>query len=162
MAKVGRPSKYNKKRAAKICALLSQGYPLTKICKLQDMPHMSSVMRWLFQESPFQEEFREMYAKARESQAEVLADQIIEIADDSAEDFIFIEGEDKDGQGAKRVANKEQVKRSALRVDARKWVAAKLLPRKYGDKTQLEHSGPNGGAIPTEFIIKFVKPDEHD
>jgi len=32
----------------------------------------------------------------------------------------------------------------------------------YRDKTEAEISGPNGGAIPTEFIIKFVKPDEHD
>lgn len=79
-----------------------------------------------------------MYARARESQAEVLADEIIEIADDSSEDFIFAEGEDKDGNGAKKFINKEYVKRSALRVDARKWVAAKLLPKKYGDLTRHE------------------------
>jgi hypothetical protein len=119
-------------------------------------------MDWLWKETDYREEFSHMYAKARESQAEVLADQIIEIADDSTGDYIFVESQDKDGQGAKKVVNKEYVKRSALRVDARKWAAAKLLPKKYGDKTQMEHSGPNGGAIPTEFIIKFVKPDEHD
>jgi len=79
-----------------------------------------------------------MYARAREAQAEVLADEIVEIADDSSEDFIFAEGEDQDGKGAKKYVNKEYVKRSALRVDARKWVAAKLLPKKYGDLTRHE------------------------
>jgi hypothetical protein len=134
----GRKRKYSKKLAEKICSLLAQGNPLTKICKLENMPHRYTVMRWLFETSDFQEEFRDMYARARESQAEVLADEIIEIADDSSEDFIFAEGEDKDGNGAKKFINKEYVKRSALRVDARKWVAAKLLPKKYGDLTRHE------------------------
>ena len=129
----GRPSKYNKTLAETICALISQGFPLNTILKQDGMPRMSTVMRWLFYTSPFQEEFREMYVKAREAQAEVMADQIISIADDDSEDVMFSEADTPEGKSAKRLQNKEFVNRSRLRVDARKWVAAKLLPRKYGD-----------------------------
>ncbi len=74
------------------------------------------------------------YAMAKEQQAALLADEIITISDDSSEDALITE----DG---KRIYNKEFVNRSRLRVDARKWVAAHLLPKKYGDKLGIEHSG---------------------
>lgn len=73
--------------------------------------------------------------------AEVLADEIIDISDDDSEDYIYIEENSADGKSAKRVMNHEFVQRSRLKVDARKWYASKAAPRKYGDKTQLEHSG---------------------
>ena len=43
------------------------------------------------------------------------------------------------------MANNEHIQRSRLRVDARKWIAAKLLPKRYGDK--LQHTGDGGGPI---------------
>ena len=67
-----------------------------------------------------------MYTRAREVQAEIMAEEIIAIADDSAGDITI----DEDGR---EIVNHEAIQRSRLRVDARKWVAAKLLPRKYGD-----------------------------
>lgn len=141
MAKVGRPSKYNKKLAQQICSRIANGQTLTSICKDKKYPARGTVMRWLFEESVFRDEFRDLYARARESMAEVLADEIIDISDDDSEDYIFIEEDTKEGKSAKRVQNHEFVQRSRLKVDARKWYASKAAPRKYGDKTHLEHSG---------------------
>lgn len=73
------------------------------------MPDTSTVFRWLAKH----EDFREQYARAREEQAETHADEIIDIADDFADD-----------PNSRRV-----------RIDARKWIASKLKPKKYGDKT---------------------------
>lgn len=94
--------------------------------------------------------FAERYTRAREVQAETLADEIISIADDDTGDW-------SDGEDGPRL-NAEHIQRSRLRVDARKWTAAKLAPKKYGDKVQQEIGGPDGGEIPMSLSIKFDRP----
>lgn len=76
------------------------------------------------------EDFMQQYARAREIQAELLAEEVIEIADDSSGDVIVV---DDDGN---EQTNHERVARSRLRVDARKWYASKLSPKRYGDRIQ--------------------------
>jgi hypothetical protein len=149
--KPGRPSLYSEKRADMICKLLASGYPLTRICALEGMPCVNTVMGWLWDDSPHRDEFLSKYARAREQQAEIMADQIISIADDDSEDAIFVEGKDGTGLTAFPKANREFIQRSHLRVEARKWVAAKLLPKKYGDKLELS------GNKEAPFIVEVVK-----
>ena len=119
---------------------------MASICRADDMPCESSVYGWLRKN----EEFLQNYTRAKEDQADLLAEQIIEIADETSNDTVT----GKDGQ---EIANSEWINRSRLRVDARKWVAAKLKPKKYGDK--LEHSGPDGGPA---FIVQVVKHGPND
>ncbi len=126
--KAGRPSIYTQPLAVKICRRLAEGESLRAICADKAMPAISTVMGWLFDGN--HDEFSEQYARAREAQAEIRADEIVDIADDDANDFTA----DKDGN---LVANNEHIQRSRLRVDARKWIAAKLLPKRYGDKLDL-------------------------
>jgi len=119
----GRPSKYTEELADEICLLISttsQG--LNTICKGDDMPSTVTVYAWLKNNK----EFLNKYARAREEQADLLADEIIEIADNQQDDII--EGK----------VNHENINRSRLRVDARKWKASKLAPKKYGEKIQQE------------------------
>lgn len=96
------------------------------ICAGDSMPGATTVYRWLGEN----EVFREQYARAREDQADTLADEIIDIADEQAE----VTKEDG-------TTYDPDVGRDKLRVDARKWVAAKLKPKKYGDKVDVAHSG---------------------
>jgi hypothetical protein len=124
---MGRPSSYSDETAALICERLIGGESLRKVCLSEDMPHASTVCRWLAEHGPF----REQYARAREAQADTLADEILDIADDGSNDFM---GEDEKYNG-------DAVQRSKLRVDARKWLAAKLQPKKYGDKIDLVSGG---------------------
>ncbi len=146
--KKGRPSLYTEALATKICRRLAEGESLRAICADKAMPAISTVMGWLFDGN--HDEFLEQYARAREAQAEVRADEIVDIADDDTNDFTA----DKDG---KRVADHEHIQRSRLRVDARKWIAAKLLPKRYGDKMQ--HTGDGGGPIRTEVDLTGIPTD---
>lgn len=124
-AKMGRPTDYIPEVAEDICNLLMLGESLRSICKRPGMPAIRTVMYWLQRH----EDFMQQYACAREIQAELLAEEIIEIADDSSGDVIV----DDDG---KEQTNHERVARSRLRVDARKWYASKLAPKRYGDRIQ--------------------------
>lgn len=84
------------------------------------------------------------YARAKEDQADFLAEQMIEIADDDSEDELYTkEVEDKKTGEIKllTVENKEFTNRSKLRVDTRKWIASKLKPKKYGDKIDITSNG---------------------
>ena len=120
---IGRPSSYTWEIAVSICGRLANGEALTTICRSADMPSRRTVLKWLFDER--NTDFVPMYARAREAQAEIMAEEIISIADDSAGDITI-------GEDGREIVNHEAIQRSRLRVDARKWVAAKLLPRKYG------------------------------
>lgn len=90
----------------------------------------------------------ERYARAKDTQLEAIAEEIMEISDDSSSDDSF----DKDGN---RKINNEWVQRSRLRVDSRKWLLAKLKPKKYGDAVALSHEHKGEVKI-------VIAPDEAD
>jgi hypothetical protein len=129
MSKIGRPSKYDTNMAAEICGRLAAGESLAGICRDQTMPNQTTVYRWIASIP----EFRELYTCAREDQAETLADQIQDIAD---EEPVMIAEEGKPA----RVDN-GWVTWQRNRVDARKWIASKLKAKKYGDKVTASHEG---------------------
>lgn len=142
----GRPSSFDEKIADAICERLAEGQSLRSICKSDDMPSVSTVCRWLA--DPERSIFREQYAQAREAQADALADEILDIADDGLNDTYV------DGEGNEKIDH-DVIARSKLRVDARKWIAAKLKPRKYGEK-QLVGSDPEN-PLPSGFQVTLVK-----
>ena len=127
----GRPSQFSQETADAICDRLGVGESLRSICRGDEMPALSTVFKWLNQ----QPAFADQYARAREEQAEALADEIVAIADE-ADVAVKHEGEE-----VRLALDATGVARNRLRVDARKWAASKLKPKKYGDKIQTEHSG---------------------
>lgn len=140
-AKGGRPSLFSDALAAKICGRLALGESLRSICRDAKMPNASTVFDWLAKH----EKFAEQYARAREAQADALADEITDIADDASNDWMERNQPDNPGWQF----NGEAARRSQIRIDARKWVASKLKPKKYGDKLSAELSGKDGGPIET-------------
>lgn len=145
----GRPSTYSADIAGRICDRLSAGETLREICRDDAIPAQSTVYLWL----RTQAEFSEQYARAREVQADTWADEIVEIADNGSNDWVARNhGEDDDGW---RV-NGEHIQRSRLRVDARKWLMAKAAPKKYGDKIENVHTGPDGGNLKIESIRRVI------
>ena len=126
--KLGRPSSYTDKIGIEVCTLLSQGNSLVRICKLPHMPELSSVYRWLA--APEHEAFRQNYTRARAEMTHTLSEQCIEIADLS-----------KDPAKAR------------LQVDARKWFASKMLPKVYGDASQVRLADANGDKLDTAPLI---------
>jgi len=133
MRSVGRPSLYTQDLADRICAELASGKSMRTVCKADDVPDMVTVFRWLREKT----EFRQQYEKAKEEAADALAEEILDIADDGTNDWMEVH--DKDGECVGYKVNGEHVQRSRLRVDTRKWIAAKLKPKKYGDKVDLNH-----------------------
>lgn len=124
---MARPSRYTLKMADEICERLADGESLRKICLSDHMPNRATVFRWLHLHSSF----RDQYARAREAQADALADEILDIADDGLNDSY----EDEDGN---KRTDHDVIARSRLRVDARKWIASKLKPKVYGDRIDPE------------------------
>src|SRR5690606_36207511 len=93
-------------------------------------------------------EFLTKYARAREVQAEALADEMIDIADNGTNDWM--EKRNADGAVIGWQENGEALRRSDLRIKTRQWIASKLLPKKYGDKVAV--TDPEGG--PLQVVIR--------
>lgn len=133
MKPLGRPSSYTDAIADEICEAIAEGYALHRMCKERDgWPREGTIYRWI-EKHP---DFREKYARAREIQAERMAEEVVTIADDGARDVRLTE----DGE---EIVDHDHIARAKLRVDARKWLVSKILPKKYGDRqtTEVEHSG---------------------
>jgi len=131
---IGRPTDYSKELAELICERVAGGEGLVKICKSEDMPHRSTVMRWLIKNK----DFSDIYAQARDYQADYYFEEILEIADGGDGDMLL----DAEGNPTGKV-NHENINRSRLRVDARKWIVARLAPKKYGDQVQFDTENNN-------------------
>ncbi|MBS5742852.1 MAG: hypothetical protein KHW43_05035 [Neisseria sp.] len=122
----GRPTDYTKDTADKICEKISGGLSLRAICAEAGMPARGTVYRWLIENADFQDQ----YARARDKQADYFAEEIIEIAD-SAE------------------AESAAVSKAKLQIDARKWAASKIAPKKYGDKQEIDVKSSDGSMRPS-------------
>lgn len=142
-----RQTEFKQTIADEICERIADGESLRKICESEDMPAKTTVFRWLADERFAA--FRDQYARAREAQADVFFEEIIDIADDGSNDTY-----QKDGA---ELTNHDVIARSRLRVDARKWAASKLAPKKYGEKLDLEHSG----GVKVEQIRRTIVDPRH-
>lgn len=129
----GRPTKYSEALAIKICrAIATSTDSLREICaRNDDFPVREVIWAWRL-DYP---DFSNLYDRAKRNQADLLAEEIKDIADDASRDNII--KIDKEGNDYE-VCNTEWVARSRLRVDTRKWMACKLLPKVYGDLAKLE------------------------
>ena len=132
--------KYTPELAAEICRRLAEGQSLKTICDDPAMPCRRLVNTWV---SDDVNGFAAQYARARDVGLDTVADDILDIADDGRNDWM--EKADPDNPGYQ--FNGEHFQRSRLRVDSRKWYLSKLAPKRYGEKSSLELSGPDGGPI---------------
>lgn len=149
---MARPTDYTPELATKICERIAEGESVRDIVKDEAMPSSSTIYRWLLQEE--KREFWEQYEKARNIQAELMFEELLEIADDGSNDWVLRTGKDNEEWWQQ---NGEAMGRSRLRVDTRKWYLSKVLPKKYGDKMDITSDGK---ALPTP-ILGAVTKDEN-
>ena len=123
---LGRPSKYTEEIAQEICLRLGLGESLRKICLSEHIPSLATVMTWLSKRP----DFLEQYTRAREIQAETQFDELIEIADQPPELNHVV---DKNGELVEVKFDSAYVQWMKLRIDTRKWTAARMAPKKYGE-----------------------------
>lgn len=120
---MSKPSSYTPEIGEEICQRLAQGESLRSICDSQGMPYRRTVRGWVADDV---EGFGAQYARAKEAQAHALAEDLLEIAD---------------------AATNEDYQVARLRVDTRKWLASKILPKSYGDKVEAEVYGKDGAPL---------------
>ncbi len=127
-----------------ICARMSEGESLRSICRDDSMPDKSTVFRWLAAHA----EFRDQYARAREARTDAMAEEILEISDDGSNDTYEVDG--------REVTNQDVIARSRLRVDTRKWLMARMAPKKYGDRLEQVLTGDPEKPVETITRIELV------
>lgn len=126
-----------------ICERIAKGESLRAICETEGMPAASTVCGWLAEDAAFAEQ----YARAREAQADYYADEIVAIADEPPN---LVPTTDDKGEVVEVALDGAAIQRQRLRIDARKWVASKLKPKKYGEKVDVEHGG--------QVILNVTRP----
>lgn len=134
----GRPTLYTIEIAKEICAQIAETmFSLKTLCERNPhWPKSQTIRDWRREKK----EFSMMYAVAKEDQADLMVEQILEIADDVNKDTIIRTTKNGDEY---ECANNEWINRSRLKVDTRKWAAARLRPKAYGDKVDTSPSLEN-------------------
>jgi hypothetical protein len=133
---LGRPSKYTDALAQLICERIASGDSLITVCNEEGMPHRHTVLKWLEE----REGFRTIHARAREAQADVMDQRIMAVADGCTAE----------------TANADRVK-----IDAYKWRAARLAPKRYGDKLALT-GADDAPPIQTKLRVEFVEATKRE
>jgi len=161
---MGRPSDYTPELGDLICSLLASGKSLNSICaSVEEIPSITTVINWLAKGEHKAEEFPEFaeflakYLRARETQADIIFDECLQIADNATDDIGFLTSEDNHGEGGKAVIKHSAIQRAKLQIDTRMRMAGKLKPKRYGDKTTTEVVGKDGGPVQiTGIEVSFV------
>ena len=126
----GRPTLYTQILGKRICNLISEGKSVRKICRRKNMPTAKTIFNWLLDED--KKVFLQQYETARNIQAELMFEELLEIADERSKNVL----------------------RARLRVDTRKWYLSKVLPKKFGEKVDVTSGGKPipilGGIIQNE------------
>ncbi len=101
-----------------ICERIADGASLRKICEEDDtLPSMRTIMRWLARDE--HEEFRRQYARAQDERADLYFEETIELSANCSQDH-------------------HAVAKARLQVDTRKWVCARMNPKKYSDRINID------------------------
>lgn len=127
----------------RVCDELAKGRTLRSVCRDAGMPDPSTILRWVLADA---DGFGENYRLAREIGYHLMADELIDIADDCRSLYVQRDGDNDP------VPDRAVVAHARLRVDTRRWVLAKALPKIYGDRIDLT-TGPR----PDNSLRKLLK-----
>jgi len=125
-------SKYTPEIGDEIERRLADGESLNAICGTGGIPSRGTVHRWIQDDVG---NIRDKYARGKEIGLRIMADEIMAIADEP------VGSTDKGG------FDPAEVNKQRLRIDARKWILSKLVPKTYGDRTTTELTGADGGPV---------------
>lgn len=139
--------------AAEICRRLAEGESLRAVCRTEGMPGIATVLRWAVGEG-CPADFPEQYARARQSGYAVMAEDLVDIADDGSNDWMT---RAKANGEIEIVLDREHVARSKLRADTRQWMLSKMLPKVYGQRTTI--AGDPDAPLTTTLDLSKVSRD---
>lgn len=139
---MARPSTYSEEIANRVLGELMTGKTLREVCRGEGLPDESTVRGWVKDD---REGFTDRYTQAREIGYFAMFDEILEIADDGTNDWV--ERKRGDSDETETVFDHEHVQRSKLRVEARKYMLSKALPKIFGEKITQELTGADGAPL---------------
>ena len=132
------------------CDYIAAGGNMAAFCRERGLKY--NAVDWWVEQNDTRSQ---MYARACARRADVLADEIVAIADEAVVETKY------EGEEIRLVLDATAVARNRLRVDARKWAASKLRPSKYGDKVTQEITGKDGGAVQVAAVnLKGLSDEE--
>ena len=141
----GRPTLYTPAIGRAICKMMAMGLSVRKIGQRPNMPKAPTIISWSINpDHPFSEQF----IRASAVKYTLMAEDMIDIADDGANDWM--EREEKSGRISVLV-NREALERSRLRLDTRWKILAQALP-KFAPRLNIEHTGKDGGPIESRTL----------
>ena len=126
----GRPSTFNQDIADDICFMIIDGDSLRTICSRDGMPPLRTLMGW----AENNKEFQQQYTHARKMQADIKFDDLKDLAKESTP---------------------ENIQCIKLQIDTAKWELSKTLPKKYGDKIDIDMN-----ADITTTIVEVITKDQ--
>lgn len=132
---MARPTKYSEKLEDKMLEEIASGRSVISLCREEDWtPNADTWYRWMYKIDGLSDR----YTRAKAISSEYHADQILAIADE---------------------ADNQSFQVARLQIDARKWVASKLVPNKYGDKSQIDHTSSDD-SMKAPTVIKLVSKSD--
>ncbi len=120
---------------------IAKGQAVRSICKDDWLPSERTFYKRLADDA----EFTQRYVRGREAQADAIFEECLIIADSQEGDVIKVDGVDQ--------VNHDAIARAKLRIDTRKWMAGKLRPKVYGDRSIVEGPGENGEHLVTQIVL---------
>ena len=151
--KRARPVKYSDKLGTAILDRLAAGESLRAICRDEGMPAFQTVLVWVNRD----DDFAKRYAVATDCRAQMLCDEMLEIADKTLPGVRV-----KNGPDGRETVISDQVERAKLQVHARQWTLARMAPKRFGNRVLNEITGADGGPVevaqqgrPAEDVAKF-------
>lgn len=136
---MGRVTTYSQEFVDAICDRMADGESLRSICRDPKMPSRKAVRNWLLAH----EEFRARYVKAAEYRSDTIFDEMLEIADTPR---LGTKTVSKVGR-PDEIIEGDMVEHRKLQISTRQWILGKMQPKKYGEKLDLTHGGPDGGPV---------------
>lgn len=156
--KEGGKGLYNDKLAEEFCERMCKGEAPTQICQDPRMPSYPTIIKWTLSDDPKYEAFRVMYEESKRIMWLYHADQMLDLSDNSTNDYM--DRYNKFTEETERVFDNENVQRSKLRIDTRKWLLAKMLPHVFGEKVDVSVGGRDGRPIAVAAITMSVEDAE--
>lgn len=137
-------TEYDEEIGNEICAALAVStLGIERLCdQYKHWPKKEVIRKWRFNNPRFADKYRE----AKRFQAELMAEDVIDIADNGTNDTQL------DANG-KVITNQDVIQRSKLRVDARKWVASRLLPKIYGDSLKVDNNPVDDAMVKVNALV---------
>jgi len=152
---MGQHPSYTLEMGIRVCEAISESQMgIKKLCLENDwMPSATTIKKWVREDAKENETDKEgfatLYARAKDEQADSLVEEMLDIADDKTKDTVSTEF----GESGNAVA----VARARLQIDTRKFIAAKLKPKKYGDKLDLTSLGEKINQVPVILTKQDVE-----